>query len=97
MPFKRKPTRIVGKGDWAVELPTPPKYATHACLTCFNQTYENGTPKKATQPINDFGCFKGVSGDFSYLRMDNKRKIKEEYEGTWYWDGEQVEGIEDLR
>jgi len=26
--------------------------------------------------------------------MDNKKKILDEYDGTWYWDGMQVEGID---
>ena len=29
MPFKTKPTKVVGVKDWQVEIPTPPKYATH--------------------------------------------------------------------
>ena len=96
MPFKAKPTKVVGRGDWAVEVPRPPKHATHARITCFNQTYDNGTPKTVTLPIQDFGTLMGVSGDFSYIRMNRQRKVLEEYTGTWYWDGKQVEGIEDL-
>ena len=56
-----------------------------------------GTPKVATLPIQDFGCFIGVSGDFSYIRMDKRRKVLEEYSGEWYWDGYKVDGIEDLK
>jgi len=97
MPFKKKPVVTVGRGDWAVEVPRPPNHATHARLTCFNQTYDNGTPKVATLPIQDFGAFMGVSGNFSYIRMNNKRKVLEEYKGEWYWDGREVEGIEELK
>ena len=28
--------------------------------------------------------------------MNKNRRILEEYEGVWYWDGEKVEGIEEL-
>ena len=87
MPYKPKPYVKVGTKEWIAHIPRPPKFATHARLTCLNDTFDNGTPKTATLAIRDFGCFAGVSGDFSYLRMDNKRKIKEEYKGSWYWDG----------
>jgi hypothetical protein len=96
MAFKKKPTVLVGSKDWRVEIPRPPNHATHAVLTCFNQTYDNGKPKTATQPIQDFGCFRGVSGDFSFIRMNNRRKVLEEYQGTWYWDGKKVDGIEKI-
>ena len=96
MPFKKKPYKKVGKKDWEVCIPTPPKFATHARLTCFNQTYDNGTPKTATMPIQDFGCFRGVSGDFSYIRMNKQRKILEIYSGKWYWNGVEVDGIDEL-
>lgn len=97
MPFKPKPVVKVGKGDWTVEVPRPPKHATHVRLTCFNDTYDNGTPKTATLLIKDFGTFMGVSGDFSYVRMTKQRKVLEEYDEVWHWDGTQVEGIEDLK
>ena len=97
MPFKKKLVVTVGTKDWRVTIPRPPKFATHAVLTCFNQTYENGTPKTATLPIEDFGCFNGVSGEFYYLRMNKSQKVLEEYKDIWYWDGEQVEGIEDMK
>ena len=97
MAFKKKSVVKVGKGDWEVEVPRPPNHATHARLECLNDTYENGTPKVATLPIQDFGCFMGVSGDFSYIRMDSRRKVLEEYSGEWYWDGYKVDGIEDLK
>jgi len=97
MAFKPKATKKVGKGDWEVEVPRPPKFATHARLTCFNDTYDNGKPKTATLPIQDFGAFMGVSGDFSYIRMNKQRKVLEEYDGKWYWDGRTVEGIENLK
>ena len=96
MPFKKKLVVTVGTKDWRVTIPRPPKFATHAVLTCLNQTYENGEPKTATLPIQDFGCFKGVNGNFSFIRMNKNRRILEEYEGVWYWDGEKVEGIEEL-
>lgn len=97
MPFKSKPTTIVGRADWAVEVPKPPKQATHARMVMNTDFKVNGKPKSATLPIDDFGCFKGVSGDFSYVRMDKQRKVTAEYDGTWYWDGSKVKGIEDLK
>ena len=95
MPFQPKPTKVVGRGDWAVEVPRPPKHATHARMTFVNDLKENGKPKVATLPIQDFGCFKGVAGDFIYIRQDNRGKVSEEYKGQWSWNGCQVEGIED--
>ena len=97
MPFKPKPVVKVGKGDWQVEVPRPPKHATHARLMCLNDTYDNGKPKTATLPIQDFGAFKGVRGTFSYVRMDRNRKLLEEYDGKWSWNGLSVEGLENLR
>ena len=97
MPFPKKPVVTVGRNDWAVEVPRPPKFATHARMTLPDHLKDNGKPKVATQLIQDFGCFKGVSGDFQYIRMNNKGKILEEYDGEWHWDGYKVEGIEDLR
>ena len=96
MPFKKKPVVTVGRGDWMAEVPRPPKYATHARMMASDPFSSDPTPKEVTLPIQDFGCFKGVSGDFCYLRMDNKRNIKEEYEEYWYWDGHKVAGIEEL-
>ena len=96
MPFKPKPVVKVGKGDWQVEVPRPPRYATHARMMASDPFSSNRTPKPVTLPIQDFGCFKGVSGDFSYVRMDNKKKLLEEFKGEWYWDGKEVEGIEKL-
>ena len=98
MPFKKKPTRIVGRGDWAVEVPRPPQHATHARMLFVDDLDDKGRPKTATLPIEDFGCFKGVSGDFYYLRMDNKRKIVKEWDKkNWFWDGYKVANIEELR
>ena len=94
MPFKRKPVVTVGSKDWAVQVPNPPKHATHARLVCENQLYENGQPKSAVLPLADFKCFEGVIGWFQYIRMNKQRKVLEEYDGTWYWNGKQVEGIE---
>ena len=94
--FKPRPVIKVGTKDWETLIPRPPKHATHAKMVCHNQTYDNGSPKTATLPLQDFGCFQGVSGDFNYIRMDRKGKVSEEYDGTWYWNGTQVEGIEDL-
>ena len=86
----------VGKKDWEVLVPRPPNHATHARMTCVDPTSSDPTPKVATLPIQDFGCFKGVSGEFQYLRMDNKGKIHEEYKDSWFWNGYKVEGIDDL-
>jgi len=94
MPFKRKPVVTVGGKDWQVRVPNPPKHATHARLVCDNQTKVNGKPKSAVLPIVDFKCFEGVTGWFQYIRMDKKKKVLDEYEGTWYWDGKEVEGID---
>jgi len=95
--FQPKPVVTVGSKGWQVDIPRPPKHATHARMTCYNQTYENGTPKMATLPLQDFGCFQGVSGDFNYIRMDKKGKVHEEFKDSWYWNGYQVEGIEGLK
>lgn len=95
MPFKGKPYIKVGKPK-NVFIPRPPKYATHARMMCTDPLACQDTPKVATLPIKDFDCFKGVTGDFSYVRMDNKRKVKEEYEGTWYWDGYRVPEIQEM-
>jgi hypothetical protein len=97
MPFKTKPTRVVGNSGWEVEIPTPPKHATHARISCFNDTYENGSPKTATVLINDFGVFKGVEGEFQFIRMDKKQRVIEEYDGLWEWNGRKVIGIEEIR
>ena len=96
MARKAKPVVVVGHGDWAVEVPRPPKFATHARMTLEGDFKENGDNKVATLPIKDFGCFKGVRGDFHYLRMDNKGKIHEIYSGKWYWNGTEVDGIDEL-
>ena len=93
MSFKAKPVITVGRKDWAVEVPRPPKHATHARMVLHDDLDHKGSPKVATQHIEDFGCFKGVSGDFQYIRMDNKRKILEEYEGMWYWNGKEVANL----
>jgi len=90
MPFKPKPVVTVGKGDWAVQVPRPPNHATHARLTCLPDK------KVATVPIQDMGVFKGVAGKFRYIRMNNQKKVLEEYKGSWDWDGYKVVGIEKL-
>ena len=95
--FKKKPVITVGTKEWMVEIPRPPKHATHARMACVDDTFGNSEPKVATLPLQDFGCFQGVSGDFNYIRMDKKGKVHEKYDGSWYWDGNQVEGIEDLK
>ncbi len=38
--FQKKPVVTVGRADWAVDIPRPPKHATHARLTCLNDTYD---------------------------------------------------------
>jgi len=96
MPFKPKPVVTAGKGEWAVRIPRPPKHATHARMVCHNQLTDKGKAKVATLPIQDFGCFRGVIGEFTFLRMDNKKTLKEEYKGSWEWDGTEVIGIDDL-
>jgi len=94
MPFKKKPTRVVGINGWQVEVPTPPKFATHVRLNCVGG-YSDG--KKATVPIVDFGTLRGVAGKFKYIRMNNQQKILEEYDGVWEWDGRKVVEIEKIR
>lgn len=94
MAFKRKPVVTVGSGDWKVLVPNPPKHATHARLVCDNQLKDNGKSKVAVLPLADFKCFAGVIGWFQYIRMNKQKKVLEEYDGTWYWDGMQVEGID---
>jgi hypothetical protein len=97
MPFKKKSTKVVGVKGWEVEIPTPPKHATHARISCLNDIRDNGESKTATVPIRDFGVFRGVRGKFSYLRMDNKGKVHEEFQAVWEWDGKEVVGIEKMR
>ena len=97
MPSKKKPTRVVGVKGWVVEIPTPPTRATHARISCMSDTYDNGEPKIATALIRDFGVFKGVRGEFNYLRIDNKGKVLEEFKEVWEWNGAEVVGIEKMR
>lgn len=96
MAFKKKAAIKVGKKGWEVTIPRPPNHATHARMTCVDPFSSDPTPKVATLPIQDFGCFKGVTGEFGYIRKDNKGKLHEEYEGIWTWNGYRVIGIEDL-
>ena len=93
MPRKAKPVVNVGAGEWKVDIPRPPKRATHARMTCIDLRSPKSTPKVATLPIQDFACFKGVSGDFHYLRLDNKKKIVEEWDELWHWSGFEVENL----
>jgi hypothetical protein len=95
MAFKKKSVVTVGTKDWRVTIPRPPRHATHARMDC-NDPFSS-TAKTATLPIQDFGCFRGVTGKFHYLRMDNRRKVLEEYDKEWVWNGYEVEGIEDLK
>ena len=93
--FKPKPVITVGKNGWAVRVPRPPKHATHVRMVMDEEVDYKGKPKSATLPIQDFGCFRGVSGDFHYIRMDTARRVKQEWKkDSWYWDGCQVPGIE---
>ena len=97
MAFQKKPVIKLGSRDWEVMVPRPPTHATHARMTMRDEFYDNGTPKQATLPLQVFGCCKGVAGDFHYLRMDKKGKIAQEWDSTtWFWNGYQVSGIEDL-
>ena len=94
--FKKKAVVTVGRNDWAVEVPRPPKFATHARMVFLDDLDHKGRPKVSTLPIQDFGCFKGVCGTFHYIRMNNSRKVLEIHKGTWEWDGRKVVGIESL-
>jgi len=96
MAFQKKAAVKVGTKEWEVTVPRPPNHATHARLTLRDEFTDRGDPKEATLPIQDFGCFRGVAGDFHYLRMDKKGKIHEQYDGSWFWNGYQVSGIEQL-
>lgn len=96
MRFKAKPYIKVGNKDWETFIPRPPKNATHARMTCVDPLSPSSGAKTATLPLQDFGCFRGVRGDFTYLRMDNKRKVVKEYPETYYWNGTSVDGIEQL-
>ena len=97
MAFQKKPVIKLGSKDWEVMVPRPPNHATHARMTMRDEVKCNGQPKEVTLPLQDFGCFKGVAGDFHYLRIDNKGKVAQEWDdATWFWNGYQVSGIEDL-
>ena len=94
MPKKAKPVVTVGTKDWEVTIPRPPKHATHARMAASDPYSSDPTPKEVTLPIQDFGCFKGVSGDFYYLRMDKKRKIVQQWEKDfWHRNGYEVENL----
>jgi hypothetical protein len=91
MAFKKKPYRVIICGanrDKKVYIPRPPTYATHVYLQIGN--------RKAIVPIVDFDVLWDSSGWFHYLRMDKNRKVLETYEDKWYWNGRNVEGIEEL-
>lgn len=75
-------------------VPRPPKHATHARMVMRDEWTDDGHPKEAVLPLQDFGCFKGVAGEFNYLRMDKKGKIHEEYKDSWFWNGIQVVGLD---
>lgn len=95
--FKAKPYKRVGTKDWEVLIPTPPKAATHARMVLHDEYDYKGRPKMATLPIEDFGCFKGVVGDFYYLKLskDKQRKVLDEWsDKSWYWNGKEVAGLE---
>ena len=88
MPFEKKPYIKVGTKDWQGIIPRPPAHATHAELKC------DDDGKKAVLRLADFGCFKGVSGWFTYLRRDNKGKVAKRHRQKWYWNGKNVEGLD---
>ena len=89
-----KPYKKVGTQEWEVVIPRPPKLATHARLVVEGGAYFKGKPKSTALPIADFGCFKGVIGWFQYVRMNAQKKVIEEYDGKWFWNGKEVEGLE---
>tara|TARA_A100001037_G_C14675235_1_gene424884 strand:- start:4 stop:330 length:327 start_codon:yes stop_codon:yes gene_type:complete len=93
MPFKPKPTIKVGRGDWEVEIPRPPKKATHAILTLANEFTEKGQPKKAMVKLEDFGTLRGVAGSFHYVKVckTKAQKVLEEYPEKHLWNGREVE------
>ena len=91
MAFKPKATITIGK-DKKIIIPRPPNHSTHVYL----KVEENGRKLKAVVPIKDFDVLWGQDGWFHYLRQDNKGKITQEHKEEWYWDGHNVEGIEEL-
>jgi len=93
---KLKPIITVGNKGWEVDIPRPPKHATHVRMVCRHDFDDKGRPKCPTLPIQDIGCFKGVEGDFQYIRMNKQGKILEEHKDVWYWNGWEVVGIEKL-
>jgi hypothetical protein len=99
MPFKPKSTIKVGRGDWEVEIPRPPRNATHAVLTLVNDLNEKGQPKKAMVKLEDFGTLKGVVGSFYYARVckTKAQKILEEYPVKYFWNGKEVEASIPIR
>jgi len=98
MPRKGSPIVTVGTKDWEVTIPRPPKNATHATLVLHNEFDSKGRPKVATLPIQDFGCFKGVAGDFYFLKMDKKGKVTQSWENDyWFWNGIEVENLPELQ
>ena len=92
MPFKPKSTMTVGK-DKKIIIPRPPNHSTHVHL----RVEENGKKMKAIVPIKDFEVLWGQDGWIHYLRQDNKGKVSQEHDKEWYWNGYEVEGIEDLK
>ena len=87
MAFKPKATLTIGK-DKKIIIPRPPNHSTHVYLKVGN--------RKAIVPIKDFDVLLGVDGWFHYLRQDNKGKITQEDDQESYWNGRNVEGIEEL-
>jgi len=87
MPFKKKSFLKVGPNKNII-IPRPPTHATHVHI--------NVGSKKAVVPVRDFDVLYGVDGWFHFIRKDKKGKVIQKYDGEWYWNGRNVEGIEDL-
>ena len=49
MPKKANPVVTVGTKDWKVDIPRPPKHATHARMVLRDDFDHKGRPKAATQ------------------------------------------------
>ena len=59
MPFKKKPTKVVGINGWEVEVPNPPTHATHARMTLLNDLRTTASPRSQRFPYRILGALKG--------------------------------------
>ena len=73
------------KSDWneGLEIPKPPKGATHAQIKCGK--------RKSTVLVNDFSAFRGVEGVVSWAKQKKNSKTIELIGEEFFWDGFKVE------